>query len=126
MKRKGGDENGIVVKNLDTINTSVMGKYNKCEDSCTCDPNFNHLRVSIAFPKQRVKIRNKDTTFVQITIHQEKIAIFRDALLHMGEATVYQAAAESQSRFNNEFRRGVDALVTGCRSKHVRKKQHFP
>ena len=44
MQIKGGDKNGIVVKHLDTINTSVMEKYKKCEDSCTCDPNLNELR----------------------------------------------------------------------------------
>ena len=43
MQRKGGDKNGILVKNLDTINKSVMEKCKKIEDSCICDPNFNEL-----------------------------------------------------------------------------------
>ena len=73
MQRKEGDENGIVVKKLDTINTSIMVKCNKCEDSCTCDPNFNELGGEYSMSKQRVKRSNKDTEFVQITIHQETI-----------------------------------------------------
>ena len=43
MQRKGGDKNGIVVKNLDTMNISVMENCKNCEDSCTCDPNLNEL-----------------------------------------------------------------------------------
>ena len=43
MQRKGGDKNGILVKNLDTINTSVMEKFKKCEERCTCDQNLNEL-----------------------------------------------------------------------------------
>ena len=50
---------------------------------------------------------------------KQKLAIFRDALSHIGEATVYQEAAEAPYRFNNDFGRGVEALVTGCRSKYV-------
>ena len=46
-------------------------------------------------------------------------AIFRDALSHMGNAYVYVAAAEAQSRGNNDWGLGVDYLVTGRKSKTV-------
>ena len=49
-------------------------------------------------------------------LSEQKIAIFRDALSHMGEDTVYRAAVEALSWFNDDFGIGVDALVTGCRS----------
>ena len=51
MQRKGGDKNGIVVKILGTINTSVMEKCKKCEDSCTFDPNLNELGGECSIPK---------------------------------------------------------------------------
>ena len=81
--------------------------------------------VSIACPKQRVKRRNKDTTFVQKMIHRN-FSIFQHALSHMVEATVYWAAAESQSRFNHDFGRRVDALVNGRRSKWESTMHQFP
>ena len=65
------------------------------------------------------------------TAHKEKeqgygiCAIFRDALSHMGEATVYWAAAEAQSWLKNDFGRRVDALVTGHRTKYVGAKHQF-
>ena len=46
-------------------------------------------------------------------------AIFQDDLSNMGEATVYRAAAEAQSRFNNDFGHRVNELVTRRRSKWV-------
>ena len=46
-------------------------------------------------------------------------AIFRDALSHMGNASVYIAAAESQSWGNNDWGLGVESLVTGSKSKTV-------
>ena len=82
--------------------------------------------VSIACPKQHVNRRNKDMAFVQITIHRMFSTILKNALSHMREETVYQVAAESQSRFNNDFGRGVDALVTGRRSKYVSAMHQFP
>ena len=57
---------------------------------------------------------------------EQIFAIFRDDLSHMGEATAYRTAAESPSRFNNEFVRRVDALVTGSRSKCVSAMHQFP
>ena len=54
-----------------------------------------------------------------------KFAILRDALSHMGEAKVYRPDAEAQSRFNNDFGRGVDALVTGRRGKCVSAMHNF-
>ena len=51
--------------------------------------------------------------------------IFRDALSHKGEATVYWVAAEAQSRFKKDFGRKLDALVTGNRSKFVSDMHHF-
>ena len=44
----------------------------------------------------------------------------------MGEATVYQVAVEAHYRFNNEFLRRVDALVTGRRSKCISAMHQFP
>ena len=57
---------------------------------------------------------------------EQNVVIFRDDLSHTGEATVYWEDAESQIRFNNDFGNGVDALVTGRRSKCVRAMHHFP
>ena len=56
---------------------------------------------------------------------EQTFAIFWDALSHMGEDTVYQADAEAQYWFKNDFGCGVDALVTGCRSKCVRLMHQF-
>ena len=50
---------------------------------------------------------------------EQNFAIFRDALSHMGNASVYVAAAGAQSRGNNDWGLGVDSLVTGCKSKNV-------
>ena len=49
----------------------------------------------------------------------QNFAIFRDALSHMGNASVYVAAAEAQSWGNTDWRIGVESLVTGRRSKTV-------
>ena len=48
-----------------------------------------------------------------------KFEIFRYALSHMGNASVYVAAAEAQSRGNNVWGLGVDSFVTGSKSKTV-------
>ena len=45
--------------------------------------------------------------------------IFRYALSHMVNASVYVAAAEAQSRGNNDWGLGVDSLVTVRKSKTV-------
>ena len=45
--------------------------------------------------------------------------IFRDTLSHMGNNSVYIAAAEAQSRGNYDWGLGVGSLVTGCKSKNV-------
>ena len=37
----------------------------------------------------------------------------------MGNASVYVAAAEAQTRGNDDWGLGVDSLVTGRMSKHV-------
>ena len=50
---------------------------------------------------------------------EQGFAVFRDALGHMGNASVYKAAGEGSSRYNNDWGRGVDALVTGRKSKSV-------
>ena len=50
---------------------------------------------------------------------ERNFAIFRDALSHLGNASVYVAAAEAQSRGNNDWVIGVDSLVTGLKSKTV-------
>ena len=81
--------------------------------------------MSIASPKQSVKRRKKDAAFLQIMIHRETIAIFWDSLSHMGEATIYRAAAEGQYRFKNYYGRGVYALVTGLRSTCVSAMHQF-
>ena len=57
---------------------------------------------------------------------EQKFTILRDALSHMVEATVYQSVAEAQYWFNNDFRRRVDALVTGRMSKCVSAMHQFP
>ena len=56
----------------------------------------------------------------------KKNEILRDALSHMGEAMVYRADSEAQSRFNDDFGRGVDPLVTGRRNKSLSAMQKFP
>ena len=48
---------------------------------------------------------------------ERNVAIFKDALSHMGNASVYVAAAEAQSRGNNDWGLGVDSSVTGRKSK---------
>ena len=48
---------------------------------------------------------------------ERNFAIFRDALSHMGNASVYVAASEAQSQGNNDWGLGVDSLVTGRKSK---------
>ena len=127
MQIKGGGKNGIVVKHLDTINTSVMEKYKKCEDSCTCDPNLNELGGEYSMSKTTRKEKGQGYGICANNDPSEhKISIFQDDLSHMGEATVYRAAAEAQSRFNNYFGRGVHALVTGRRSKCVSAMHQFP
>ena len=50
---------------------------------------------------------------------EQNFAIFRDALSHMGNASVYVAAAETQTRGNDDWGLGVDSLVTGRTSKNV-------
>ena len=50
---------------------------------------------------------------------EQKFAIFRYALSHMGNASVYVAASEEQSRGNNDWVLGVNSLVTGCKIKTV-------
>ena len=50
---------------------------------------------------------------------EQGFAVFRDALSHMGNASVYKAAGEGSSRYNNDWGRGVDALVTGRKSNSV-------
>ena len=50
---------------------------------------------------------------------EQNVAIFRDTLLHMGNASIYRGAAEAQSRYKDDFGRGVDALMTRGKSKHV-------
>ena len=50
---------------------------------------------------------------------ERKFSIFRDYLSHTVNASVYVAAAEAQSRGNNDWGLGVDSLVTGSKSKTV-------
>ena len=50
---------------------------------------------------------------------KRNFAIFRYALSHMGNDFVYVAAAEAQSQGNNDWRLGLNSLVTGCKSKTV-------
>ena len=120
MQIKGGDKNGIVVKHLDTINTSVMEKYKKCEDSCTCDPNLNELGGEYSMSKTTRKEKGQGYGICANNDPSEhKISIFQDDLSHMGEATVYRADSEAHYQFNNDFGRGLDALVIGRRSKCV-------
>ena len=57
---------------------------------------------------------------------EQKNILSGDVLSHIGEDTVYRAAAEAQSWFNNDFGRGVDALLTGRRSKFVSVMHQFP
>ena len=122
MKIKGGDTNGVVVKNLDTIITYIMEKCKKCEDSCTCDPNVNELGDEYSMPKTTCKEKEQGYGIrANNNPSEQNVAIFRDALSHMRDATMYWAAAEAQSRFNNDFGHGVDVLVPGLRNKCVRK-----
>ena len=44
---------------------------------------------------------------------ERNFAIFRDALSHMGNTSVYVSAAEAQSQGNNDWGLGVNYLVTG-------------
>ena len=60
MQTKGGDKNGIVVKNLDTINTSVLEKCKNCEDSCTCDQNLNELGGEYSMSKKTRKGKEQE------------------------------------------------------------------
>ena len=46
-------------------------------------------------------------------------AIFRDAFSYMRKTSIYRAAADAQSRRNNDFGHNVDALVTGRSSTNV-------
>ena len=127
MQRKGGGKNGIVVKILDTINTYVMEKCKNCEDSCTCDPNLNELVGEYSMSKTTHKEKEQGYGICSNNDPSEqKIAIFRDDLSHMGEATVYQEAVESRSRLNNGFGCGLDVLVTGRSSKCVSAMHQFP
>ena len=48
---------------------------------------------------------------------EQNLEIFRDALSHMVNASVYVADAEAQSRGGNDRVLGVDSLVTGRKSK---------
>ena len=57
---------------------------------------------------------------------EQTFAIFWDAFSQMRDDTVYRAAAEAQSRLNNDIGRRVDALVTGRRSKCVSDMHQFP
>ena len=50
---------------------------------------------------------------------EQSFAIFRDVLSNMVNAYVYVAAAETQSRGNNDWGLGVDSLVTGRKSTTV-------
>ena len=50
---------------------------------------------------------------------ERNFTIFRDALSHMGNASVYVVAAAAQSRGNNDWGLGVDSLVTGRKNKTV-------
>ena len=50
---------------------------------------------------------------------ERTFSIFRDALSHMGNASMYVADAEAQSWGNNDLGLGVDSLVTGRKSKTV-------
>ena len=50
---------------------------------------------------------------------ERSFAIFRYSLSHMGNSSVYVAAAEKQSRGNKYWGLGVDSLVTSCKSKTV-------
>ena len=67
-------------------------------------------------PKEKEQgygIRAKNNPF------ERKFSIFRDDLSHMGNASVYIAASEAESRGNNDWVLGVDSLVTGRKSKTV-------
>ena len=120
MKRKGGDTNGVVVKNLDTIITYIMEKCKKCEDSCTCDPNVNELGDEYSMPKTTCKEKEQGYGIrANNNPSEQKFAIVQDDLSLMGEAVVYRAASEAQSRFNNDFGHRVDKIVTRRRSKWV-------
>ena len=94
-----------------------MEKWKNCEDSCKCDPNLNELGGDYSMSKTT---RKEKVKWYGICANnnppEQTLSILRDALSHMGEATVYWAAAEAQYRFNNDFGRRVDALVTGIRS----------
>ena len=48
---------------------------------------------------------------------ERNFEIFRYALSHMGNTSVYVAAAEAQSRGNNDWGIGVESLVNGLKSK---------
>ena len=50
---------------------------------------------------------------------ERNFTVFRYALAYMGNASVYVAAAEAQSRGNNDWGLGVESLVTGRKSKNV-------
>ena len=50
---------------------------------------------------------------------ERNFAIFRYALSHTDNASLYVAAAEARSLGNNDWGLGVDYLVTGRKSKTV-------
>ena len=50
---------------------------------------------------------------------KRKFSLFRDALSHMSNASVYVASSEAQSQKKNDWGLGVDSLVTGRKSKTV-------
>ena len=50
---------------------------------------------------------------------ERNLTIFRYALSHIGNASLYVVAAEAQSRGNNDWGIGVDSLVTGRKCKTV-------
>ena len=50
---------------------------------------------------------------------ERNFAIFRDALSHMGNASVYVVSAEAQSGVKNDWGLGVESLVAGRKIKTV-------
>ena len=91
-----------------------------CDDSCTCNPNFNELGGDYSISKTTPKENAQGYGICANNFPwKQYFAIFWDTLSRMGNAMVYREAAEAQSWFNNDFGCGVDALVTGRRSKYV-------
>ena len=77
----------------------------------------NDLRGKYSMPKTTPKEKEQGYGIrANNDPSERKFWIFRDALSHMGNASVYVSAAEAQLRGNNDWGIGADSLVTDRKS----------